>query len=458
MADPVRAVILAAGKGTRMKSARPKVLHPLAGRPLILHVVASATLATGQKPVVIVDPSTPEVAETIGALADCVPQAEQRGTGDALRSVPEEMRSAGPVLVLSGDVPLVRTETLQAMLEVYESQEADCVLLTTEADRSKGLGRIVRDADGCVIEIMEMKDWSETKAASSFEVNSGSYVFRGDVLWPRLNQLTTNNAQGEYYLTDVVAKFRSRNIATVRAPYEEVMGINDRVQLAQAEAALRRRICEMHMLAGVTIQDPATTYIDSDVEIGRDTTIHPMTVLRGRTVIGSDCEIGPMAQLRDVRTGKRVRIAASVLEESVLKDDIEIGYFNRVRPGSTLESFVSLGTHAEVKNSYIGRHSAVSHSSCVLDSELGAYVNIGAGTVTCNYDGAEKHRTVIDDHVFVGSNTTLVAPVHIEREAYIGAGSFVNNDVPEGALAVGRAKQSNISGWSERRKKAVATQ
>ena len=450
MADAPRAVILAAGQGTRMKSARPKVLHPLVGRPMLLHIVEAVRAATGAPPVVVLGPDQPAVHEAVQGAARVVIQPEPRGTGDALRSLPPELRDEGPVVVIYGDLPLVRTETILGLLRAQEATGAGCVLLTIVSDDGHGLGRVVRGSDGRVERIVEERDLPGLGVPVPDECNAGVYVFSGRHLWPALERLSSDNAQGEYYLTDVVALLAPAVEAVIVTDPAEAMGVNNRLQLAAAEAALRRRLLDALMLDGVTVEDPATTYVDAAVRVGADTVLRPMTVLRGKTVIGRDCEIGPMAQIRDAHIGDRVRIGASVIDEAEIADGVEIGHFNRVRPGSVLESGVSLGTHAEVKNSRVGSGSRVNHFACVLDSDVGTDVNIGAGTVTCNYDGNEKHRTSIEDGAFVGTNSSLVAPVRVGRGAYVAAGSTVTRDVPAGALAVGRARQRNIEGWRDR--------
>jgi bifunctional UDP-N-acetylglucosamine pyrophosphorylase / glucosamine-1-phosphate N-acetyltransferase len=451
MADGPRAVILAAGQGTRMKSAVPKVLHPLAGRPMLLHVVAVAEAATGREPVVVVNPDHAGVADALRGHADPVPQATPRGTGDALRSLPIALRGGGSVVVINGDLPLLRVETVKRLIAAQARSGAACVLLSVVPSDPSGLGRIVRDGQGRVVEVVEERELPAGVAAPA-ECNAGAYVFAGERLWAALEGLSPENSQGEYYLTDVVRLLGGDVEAVLADDPEEGMGINDRVQLAAAESVLRRRRLVELMRSGVTIEDPATTYVEADVVVGQDSVIRPMTLIRGHTVIGRNCEIGPMAQLRDVLVGNGVRIGTSVVEEAEIRDGVSIGDFNRVRPNTVLETGVSLGTHAEVKNSTVGADSRISHFSCVLDSDVGSGVNVGAGTVTCNYDGVGKHRTVIDDGAFVGSNSTLVAPVEIGRDAYVAAGSIVTMSVPEGALAVGRARQRNIEGWRQRRR------
>jgi bifunctional UDP-N-acetylglucosamine pyrophosphorylase / glucosamine-1-phosphate N-acetyltransferase len=435
------------------------MLHPLAGRPLVLHALTLAAEVTRTRPIAVVSPDQPEVTGLIGELADLVEQPTPRGTGDALRSVPHHLRQPGPVIVLSGDVPLLRAATLQRLLDHHRTTNAEATLLTVTPPDPRGLGRIVRDpSTNRVSQIVEERDLPPGTPAGPAppECNAGVYVFDGARLWPALDRLTPDNAQGEYYLTDVIALLDGP-IETVQAQDPiEALGVNDRVQLARADAEIRRRTLESLMLDGVTVEDPATTYVDPQVRVGRDTTLRPMTVLSGATALGEDCVVGPMAQLRDVTAGDRVRIGPSFLEGCDLADDVEVGAYVRVRPGTRLAHGVYLGTHAEVKNSRVGAGSRISHFSAVLDAEVGANVNIGAGTVTCNYDGEAKHATVIGDDVFVGTDSILVAPVRLGEGAYVAAGSVITHDVPAGALAVERAGQKNIEGWAERRRRRRA--
>ena len=450
MGDGPQAVVLAAGQGKRMRSAIPKVLHPLGGRPIIAHAVDAVRAATGTAPIVVVARGQAEIGTLLGEAAVCVEQEAPLGTGDALRSVPERLRSAGQVLVLGGDEPLIRPETLRALIAAHAASPRACTLLAwTPADPS-GLGRIVRDASGRVTRIIEERDLGAAEPVPE-ECNAGVYVFEGAQLWPALDRLTSANAQGEYYLTDVVEHLEGPVEVVDAADPDELLGINDRRQLAAAEAVLRRRTLDALMLSGVTVEDPATTYVDAQVVVGRDSVIHAMTTLRGTTSLGAGSVLGPMASLRDVQAGDRVVIGSAQLDECILGDDVRVGPFCRVRPNSVLASGVELGTHAEVKNSTVGARTRISHFSCVLDSDVGEDVNIGAGTVTCNYDGAAKYRTTIGDHVFVGTNSTLVAPVTLGDGCYVGAGSFVDQDVPAGALAIGRTRQRNIEGWTSRR-------
>ena len=431
------------------------MLHPLAGRPLVLHALGVAAEVTGRRPLVVVSPDQPEVSDAVASDADSVEQPHPRGTGDALRSIPEQQRpNHGPLLVLSGDVPLLRAATLRSLLDHHQATGAAATLLTITPQDPKGLGRILRDPHtGRITAIREERDLQATADQNTRpECNAGVYVFDAARLWPALDRLTTDNAQGEYYLTDVVALIEGPVEALEAQDALEALGVNDRVQLAQAAAEIRRRTLESLMLEGVTVEDPATTYVDPSVRVGRDSVLKPMTVLSGDTTLGEDCVVGPMAQLRDVHAGDRVSIGPSMLEECELADDVSIGAYVRIRPGTRLATRVQLGTHAEVKNSRIGAGSRISHFSAVLDSEVGEGVNIGAGTVTCNYDGVSKHGTTIGDNVFVGTDSILVAPLTIGDNAYVAAGSVITRDVPAGALAVERSEQRNVEGWSARRR------
>lgn len=439
-----------------MRSTLPKVLHPLAGRPLVAHVVDVAAAVTGQRPIVVIGPNRSDVAAAIGDTAICVEQLEPHGTGDALRSVPEALRDSGDVLVLSGDVPLVRAETLGRLLDRHRASRAAATMLTAMPLNPRGLGRVYRDPEtGRVVRTIEERDLPPGASAPS-EVGAGMYVFQGARLWPALARIGNDNAQGEYYLPDVLPLLGGHVEALLLDDPDEATGINDRVQLAAAEAVMRVRVLERLMMSGVTVEDPASTYVDITARVGRDTVIRAMSTLRGACVVGQRCEIGPMAQLTDVSTGDEVRIGASHLDSCRLGDGVVIGPYNRVRPGTVLAAGVSLGTHAEVKNSRVGAHSRVGHFSCVLDSDIGESVNVGAGTVTANYDGDGKQRTVIGDRTFVGSNSTLVAPVSIGADAYVAAGSVVTQDVPDGNLAVGRGRQRNVPGWTARRATRLA--
>jgi bifunctional UDP-N-acetylglucosamine pyrophosphorylase/glucosamine-1-phosphate N-acetyltransferase len=434
------------------------MLHPLAGRPLVLHALATAAQVTRGRPIAIVPPHNDELTAALQPHADVAIQPNPRGTGDALRSIPDDQRpQQGAVVVLSGDVPLLRPATLQRLLDHHTATRAAATILTVTPQDPRGLGRILRDPrTRKVTQIQEERDIPPGQTAPR-ECNAGVYVFDAGKLWPALDRLTPNNAQAEYYLTDVIALIDGDVEAVETDDPTEAMGVNDRVQLAQAGAEIRRRTLESLMLDGVTVEDPATTYVEPGVRIGRDTTLRPMTTLTGDTVLGERCEVGPMATLHGVRAGDGVHIGPSYLEDCEIADDVRIGAYVRIRPGTRLDRGVQLGTHAEVKNSHIGSGSRISHFSAVLDSDVGEGVNIGAGTVTVNYDGIGKHRTVIGDRAFIGSDSLLVAPRRIGDDAFVAAGSVITADVPDGALAVERGTQRNIEGWSARRRRATAT-
>ena len=436
--DDWAAVILAAGQGKRMRSSRPKVLHTLAGRPMVRHVVDALRGAGFERPIIVVGQGSAQVRE---ALGDGFPYAEQRrrlGTGHALRQAEPLAGAAAHVLVLNGDVPLVSSETVSALAARHSESGADLTLLTAHVEDSRGLGCIKRDAGGRPVRIIEEADREEPTGGPA-EVNAGLYCFRGSWLWPRLRRLT-RSASGEYYLTELVARAvqgNERLEAVVASEPEEAIGVNDRLQLAQAEAVLRERIRRRHLLAGVTMMDPSTVHIDADVEIGGDTVIWPNTYLLGSTRVGPGCVLGPGTLLADSRVGARCRVVFSVLEGTVLEDNVEVGPFSHLRSGSYIEHGAHIGNFAEVKNARLGRRTRMGHFSYLGDAQVGRDVNIGAGAITCNFDGTRKHRTVIGDGAFIGSDTMLVAPVEVGAGSATGAGSVVNHDVPPDSLAVG---------------------
>jgi bifunctional UDP-N-acetylglucosamine pyrophosphorylase / glucosamine-1-phosphate N-acetyltransferase len=447
-------VVLAAGKGTRMRSALPKVLHPLAGVPLLAHVLkavdaipstssfaALATTITTHRPVVVLGRDMQQIEARFGERCHYALQEEHLGTGHALLAARDVVDALDPlpqtVLVCYGDTPLISGEALARVLVEHLTQQATVTFLTSVTDQPSDFGRVVRDDEGLVREIVEMKRATEEQKRIR-EINSGVYCFERAWLWSTLQALP-RNAAGEYYLTDLVGIARSeeRLIATVSGSLEETIGINNRVQLAAAEQLLRRRVLERHMYAGVTIIDPATTYIDEHVIIGTDTVILPGTMITGKTRIGSECHIGPGTTIDQSVVGDRCVVRNSALEESTLEDDVSVGPFSHCRPGAHLARGVRLGNFAEVKNSYVGAETDMHHFSYLGDAIVGEHVNIGAGTITCNYDGVRKNRTTIGDGAFIGSDTMLIAPVTVGEEAHTGAGAVVNKDIPPGALAVG---------------------
>ncbi len=433
-------VILAAGQGTRMKSALPKVLHPLAGRPMVRFVLEAACALEPANLVVVVGYGAEQVRRAVGDDVLYVTQTEQLGTGHAVRQAEAAIAGrAEQVLVLYGDTPLIRPETLRRLVAHHQAEGAVATLLTFRPDDPTGYGRIVRDATGRrVLGIVEEKEATPEQRAIG-EVSGGVFCFRDEWLWLNLAQVQRRPG-GEFYLTDLAALAAEQGEMVVGFPVSdplEVIGLDNRLKLAQAEAELRRRINERWMEAGVTLIHPEATYIEADVEIGADTVIWPHTLLQGRTSIGQGCVLGPGAVIRDSTLGERCRVELSVVEGAIMEEGSEIGPFGHLRRGAHLGPGVHMGNFGEVKNSYLGPGVKMGHFSYLGDATVGAGTNIGAGTITCNFDGQRKHRTVIGEGAFIGSDTMLVAPVEIGAGAKIGAGSVVTHDVPPGAVAYG---------------------
>lgn len=455
-AQQLACVILAAGKGTRMKSEQAKVLHALAGLPMVLYPTRLAR-ALGSSPTVLVTGHQAAAVEQ-GLAAekiDFARQEEQLGTGHALLCAQPALESfSGDLLLLCGDVPLLRRETVADLLAYHRAEQAAVTVLTAEMANPQGYGRIVRAGED-VLRIVEEKDAS-TREKAIREINTGIYVFSAPFVFEALRGLGRDNAQNEYYLTDVLAAARQagrRVRALGVADPSEVMGVNDRVQLAEAGRLMRLRINETLMRSGVTFIDPATSYVDADVEIQADTVLHPNVHLRGVTRIGRDCIVEPGAVITDSVLGERAHIkAGSVLAEAQLGPQCTIGPMAHLRPGTQLAGGNKLGNFVETKKAQLAENAQASHLTYIGDAEVGRNVNIGCGTITCNYDGVNKHRTVIEDDVFVGSDTQFVAPVRIGKGSLIGAGSTITKDVPPGALALSRTEQKNIEGWVERKR------
>jgi bifunctional UDP-N-acetylglucosamine pyrophosphorylase/glucosamine-1-phosphate N-acetyltransferase len=442
-------VILAAGMGTRMKSDLPKVLHRLCGRPMLAYVVDAARELTGTRPLVVVGYRAELVREVLGDSADSVVQEPQLGTGHAVMQAQAALEGkADTVLVLYGDTPFITAETLRAMLDHHAREQATATILTFRPPDPLRLGRIVRDDAGHVCAIIEFKEAIPEQLAIR-EVNSGILCFRADWLWSHLAGLPVKH--GERYLTDLVeaAVPEGGTVAALEADADEVMGIDDRARLAWAEAKMRTQINERLMLSGVTMIDPATTYVEASVTVGADTIIQPNTHLRGKTVIGRECSIGPSTIISDSTLGDRCKVQASVFEGATLEDDVDVGPFAHLRKGAYLCQHVHMGNFGEVKNSRLGPSAKMGHFSYLGDADVGAEVNIGCGTITCNFDGVNKHKTVIGEGAFIGSDSMLVAPVNIGKRAKTGAGSVVTHDVPDDAVAYGvpaRVKKTNDEG------------
>jgi bifunctional UDP-N-acetylglucosamine pyrophosphorylase/glucosamine-1-phosphate N-acetyltransferase len=449
---PLHAVVLAAGLGKRMKSGRHKTVHPVCGKPMILYAMDLIERLAADRTVVVVGHEAEQVRRIVGARAAFALQEEQLGTGHAvLQAEPLIGGEDGTTLVLYADMPLLTDDTVRRLVDTHRRSGAAVTVLSAVVDDPTGYGRIVRDASGRLAAIVEEKDCSESERAVR-EINTGVYCFDNRKLFAALRRVTNRNAQGEYYLTDVIGILRgdgeTAEVVTAADP-AEAAGVNDRIGLAEAEALMRRRINRRHMLEGVTLIDPETTYIEADVRIGRDTVIWPGCVLRGRTVIGEECEIGPQADIADSVVGRGSKVIRSVLAEAETGENVSIGPFAYLRPGTKLAAGVKVGDFVEIKNASVGTGSKVPHLSYVGDAEIGAGVNIGCGVITANYDGVAKHRTVIGDGAFIGSNSNLIAPVTVGRNAYVVAGSTITSDVGDDDLAIARSRQVNKPGYAK---------
>ena len=454
----VAIVIMAAGKGTRLKSKRPKVLHTIGGQPLLGHVIAAASqVVRPSEIVVVVGHRAKEVEAAVAATGvRFVHQAEQLGTGHAIQCAEEAIAEFGDVVVLSGDVPLIRPETITALLAFHRENAAAMTILTALPDDPYGYGRIVRGDGGIDVEsIVEQKSFAPGQEKIR-EINSGIYAFRVASLVRHLHQLTAGNSQKEFYLTDMAAILRAageRVIALEASEATEVLGANTIAELVALDASLRNRIAHALMAQGVTVFRPETCVIDAGVEVGADTIIEPYVQLLGKTRIGSDCRVRSGTVIEDSLVGEGVLIRQNcVIVESTIGDEAKIGPFAHLRPGSDIGPEAHVGNFVETKKTRLGRGAKANHLSYLGDAEVGAGSNIGAGVITCNYDGVHKHATQIGERAFVGSDSTLVAPIAIGDGAYIGAGSCITRDVPADALAVGRSRQVTKEGWATARR------
>jgi len=456
--ENVAAVILAAGKGTRMNSGLVKVLHPAAGRPMIGWAVDAAR-AAGAAPVVLVVGHQADAVRTLFHDADdirCALQVEQLGTGHAVACARDELAGfGGTVLILCGDTPLLRAETLQGLIAFHRAEGAALTVLTAMMDNPYGYGRVVRDADGRVLRIVEQKDATPQEQAVC-EINSGIYCMEAEFLFANIDSIGNQNAQQEFYLTDLVSiAVQSGRVCLGHCTddADEIMGVNDRAQLAEASGILRRRINRDLMCAGVSLVDPGHTYIDQGVRIGPDTLVQPNCTISGATVIGSGCTVENGVSISDCTIGDNCHIkAGSVLEGSELGADVSVGPMAHLRPGTVLNDHVKIGNFVETKKIVMGEGSKASHLTYLGDASIGSNVNIGCGTITCNYDGVNKHRTVIGDDVFIGSDVQLVAPVSVGRNSLVAAGTTVTVDVPPDSLAISRVPQVNKEGWRLKKK------
>ncbi|WP_089609373.1 bifunctional UDP-N-acetylglucosamine diphosphorylase/glucosamine-1-phosphate N-acetyltransferase GlmU [Dehalobacterium formicoaceticum] len=445
-------IILAAGKGTRMRSRLPKVLHKLGGKYMVQHVIRAVCDIGIKESIAVIGHEAEMVKQALGPALTYALQEEQLGTGHAvMAALPYIREEDGHVLVVCGDTPLIRAETLQKLWDYHLETNSACSVLSALLPDPAGYGRIVRKEDGTLLKIVEQKDALPEELLLQ-EINTGIYCFDLKSLREVIKNLSHDNAQGEYYLTDMVALLGEQGLmvnAVIADDFEETQGINSRSQLCAAEKILRRRkIFSLMEDDGVTIVDPDTTYIDQDVTIGQDTVVEPGTFLRGKTVIGAECTIGPNTDITDSIIGDGCKINRTVMVEAKAGDLCNIGPFAYLRPGAELGYQVKVGDFVEIKKSRIGDNSKIPHLSYVGDAQLGMKVNIGCGTITCNYDGKHKYQTTIEDGVFVGSNTNLVAPVKVGEGAFIGAGSTITMEVPAGDLALGRGRQVNFAGWA----------
>lgn len=448
----INSIILAAGLGKRMKSKLYKMLHPVCGKPMVGHVLDLLEKIETKRKVAIVGNGAEEIKAYLGDRAEYAFQAEQLGTGHAvLQAKPLLENEQGVTIVICGDTPLVREETLREMIRLHQESGAAATILTAEMENPHGYGRITRDDQGLVTGIIEQKDCNESQQLIK-EINAGTYLFDNHKLFKALDRVTNHNAQNEYYLTDVIGIMKAdgdRVIGYCTPDPSEAAGINDRIGLAEAEKLMRDRILRRHMINGVTIQDPAQTYIEPDVEIGQDTVLLPGTVLKGKTVIGEDCIIGPYSEIIDSTIEHGGTVKQSVLQEATVGEHSHVGPFAYLRPGARLGRDVKVGDFVEIKNSTLGDNTKVSHLSYVGDAKVGKDVNIGCGAITVNYDGYKKHLTEVEDGAFIGSNVNLIAPVKIGKGAYVVAGSTITHPVEEGDLAIARERQTNKPGYAQ---------
>ncbi|MCQ4042226.1 bifunctional UDP-N-acetylglucosamine diphosphorylase/glucosamine-1-phosphate N-acetyltransferase GlmU [Streptantibioticus rubrisoli] len=463
---PAAVVVLAAGEGTRMKSATPKVLHEIGGRSLVGHVVAAARELAPEQLIVVVgharEQVTAHLAEMDPAIRTAV-QVEQKGTGNAVRTALESLAEQGVVLdgtviITCGDTPLLTADTLRTLAAAHEGDGNAVTVLTAEVPDATGYGRIVRDGGGAVAAIVEQKDASEEQRAIR-EINSGVFAFDAKLLGEALSKVTTDNAQGEEYLTDTLAILRAaghRVGAAVAADHREILGINNRVQLAEARRLLNDRVLTAAMLAGVTVVDPASTWVDVSVEFEPDSVVLPGTQLHGVTRLAAGAEVGPDCVLTDTVVGEDARVVKAVCEGAEIGAGASVGPFAYLRPGTVLGSRSKAGTYVEMKNAVVGEGTKVPHLSYVGDATIGEYTNIGAASVFVNYDGERKHHTTVGSYCRTGADNMFVAPVTVGDGVYTAAGSVIVKDVPAGALAVARGQQRNIEGWVVRKRPGSA--
>ncbi|MBC1730066.1 bifunctional UDP-N-acetylglucosamine diphosphorylase/glucosamine-1-phosphate N-acetyltransferase GlmU [Listeria seeligeri] len=447
------AVVLAAGQGTRMKSKLYKVLHPVCGKPMVEHVVDQISTLDVDKVVTIVGHGAEKVQEHLAGKSEFVKQEEQLGTAHAVLQAKAALAEKdGVTLVVCGDTPLIEASTMEALLKYHHEKRAKATILTTVIEDPTGYGRIIRDDLGIVEKIVEHKDATEKEQRIS-EINTGTYCFDNKALFEELEKVSNDNVQGEYYLPDVIKILKDSDevVAAYRMEsFEESLGVNDRIALAEASKLMQRRINENHMRNGVTLVNPESTYIDINVKIGQDTVVEPGVMLRGDTVIGDDCVVTSGSEIVNSIIGERVHIRSSSIFESKVGDDVQIGPYAHLRPESDIHNHVKIGNYVETKKAVVGEGTKLPHFIYMGDAEIGKNVNIGCGSIAVNYDGKNKAKTIIGDDVFVGCNSNLVAPVKVGNRAFIAAGSTITKDVPDDALGIARAKQDNKIGYAKR--------
>lgn len=444
-----RAIILAAGQGTRMKSQTSKVLHQVFGKPLVHYPINAAKFAGADDICIIVGHKAEEVKDTLGQEYQYALQAEQLGTGHAVMQTIDFIGDEGEVIVLYGDTPLITGETIGKMLEFHRKKRNAATVLSAIVDEPTGYGRIVRDTSKHFSKIVEQKDATDEEKRIQ-EINGGMYVFEAKLLKYALSKITNSNQQKEYYLTDTIEILleAGHNVDAIAImTSDDILGVNSREQLAEATMIMKKRINEKHMVNGVTLLDPNNTYIDPSVEIGQDTIIEPGCMIQGNTVIGKGCQIGYNTKIKNSKLADDVCIESSVITDSTIGEGAHIGPFAYIRPNSTIGKNVKIGDFVEIKNATLGEGTKVSHLTYIGDADVGAGVNFGCGTVVVNYDGTKKHRTTIKDHAFIGCNTNLVSPVVVEEGGYTAAGSTITKDVPKDSLGIARARQENKEGW-----------
>lgn len=453
------AVILAAGQGSRMKSKLYKVLHPVAGKPMVGHVADQLEEMSLDKIVAVVGHGAEKVKEYLGGRVEYALQEEQLGTAHAVQQAQSLlMGEEGTTVVVSGDTPLLTAESLNAAFDDHEKNQAKVTVLSAQVEDAFGYGRVIRSADGSLDRIVEEKDATDEERLIK-EINTGTYFFDNKALFESLDKVKNDNAQGEYYLPDVIEILKEQNEKVGAYSIDDVseaLGVNDRKALSQAEMLMRERINEKHMTNGVTLIDPHSAYIESDVEIGKDTVIEPNVYLKGSTVIGEDCVIGMNSVITDSRIGDQSTIQSSTIDQSTLETGVTVGPNAHIRPNSTLKDQVHIGNFVEVKNSVLGKGTKSGHLTYIGDADVGEHVNFGCGTIMVNYDGHRKHRSTIGDRAFIGCNVNLISPVVLDPDTFIAAGSTITKDVPEDTLALERAEEIHIPGYVSRQREKWA--